>query len=391
MADITASKGITDMHKSGEHDLGIEIPARDMDASAPDMPLEDILNNREEMIRRIIADTLKHDPGFPVRALEGMKNDYMSAPMENLREAYFFYFPSDPLTIEKQVPPVIEVAPVIAVTPDMSGLIADYARNMEVTNHIVGTNVLMPPVFDGGNFNRNIKRIRVTVEEPAGKYELFSREEFENKALYFLTASGMIDRTKEYFRDVWNDETRKWENHRPTESELDEIIPLIAERFDKDLADPVKWAKYQHAAVLNRIEECEAHNAPIRNLREEESKARKAEALRERKETERLKLVKYEARVNEIATAIGSGKAISVSFNEYEYDGKNPVLDLFKMYGIKLPLRTQGWVNSGLAEITGGGYRYLKSKHKGNSTAFSGYLNKLREAIRLMPIDEKWQ
>jgi len=67
------------------------------------------------------------------------------------------------------------------------------------------------------------------------------------------------------------------------------------------------------------------------------------------------------------------------------------VLDLFKLYNINLPLRTQGWVNTGLAEITESGYRYLVSKHKGNSTIFSDYLYKLRKAIKITPIEQKRQ
>ena len=258
-------------------------------------------------------------------------------------------------------------------------------------NPAVGASVLLQPVFDGGNFNRDGKRIRVTVEKPIGKYLIFSRDEGDDKQLYFLTASGMIDHTREYFRDVWDDETHKWVNYRPTEAEFDEVLPLVAERFEKDMADPTKWAKYQHAAALNRIGECDEHNEPVRKLRDEESKAREAAAEIERQEREIEFQEKYDGRIDEIATAIGSGKTISVGYDEYEYGGKNPVLDLFKLYGIDLPLRTQGWVNTGLAEITDGSYRYYKSKHKGNSTAFGGYLEKLREAIQATPIEEMRQ
>jgi len=265
--------------------------------------------------------------------------------------------------------------------------IPDYAA-IPTSSYAVGTNVLMSPVFDDGNFNRSDRKIRVTVEEPAGKYQLFSRNEGDNNALYFLTASGRIDRTQEYFRDEWEEQQHKWLNHRPTEAELDAVIPQIAERFEKDMADPAKWVKYQHAAVLNRLAECEAHNAPVRMLRTEEEKARHEVAEQERQEEQRRIQEKYDARVDEIAAAIQNGKTILVGYNEYAFDSKNPVLDLFKLYGIDLPLRTQGWVNTGLAEITESGYRYYKSRHKGDSTAFSGYLAKLREAIKVMPIGE---
>lgn len=63
----------------------------------------------------------------------------------------------------------------------------------------------MTPLFgDDGNVNREGKRIRVTVEEAAGKYELFSREESGKTRLYFLTASGRIDGTSTYIPDIYD-------------------------------------------------------------------------------------------------------------------------------------------------------------------------------------------
>jgi len=79
--------------------------------SMSEMPLEEILDNREEMIRRIIADILKHDPEHPVKSIEGMKSDYRSATIEGLREAYLFYFPTDTPVIEaeQEAPPAYEL------------------------------------------------------------------------------------------------------------------------------------------------------------------------------------------------------------------------------------------------------------------------------------------
>ena len=271
-----------------------------------------------------------------------------------------------------------------------SPLIAEYAHHAEVANpQRVGAVVLMPPVFDGGNFNRTGKRIRVTVEEPAGKYQLYSREEHGDTNFYFLTASGMVDRTSQYFRDEWSDEQRKWVGVRPTEAQLDEILPQIAMRFESDMANPTKWAMYQHAAVLNRIDDAEAHNVPVRELREVEREQRREAAEQEKQEQERQFQVKYDSRIDEIAKAIENGEVISVGHNEYTFGGKNPVLDLFRLYDVELPLRTQGWVNTGLAEITENSYRYYSSKNKGNSTTFSRYLKNLREAIKETPIEQK--
>jgi hypothetical protein len=273
---------------------------------------------------------------------------------------------------------------------DVSALIAAYARSAEVSDPPrVGAGALMTPLFDNMNYNRAGKKIRVTVEEPAGKYRLFSHDENGGKNLYFLTASGRVERVSSYFSDDWDETNHKYVSHRPTEAELDAALPRIAEWFGRDMADPAKWARYQDAAVLNRLDECETHNIPVRRLREEESHARQAAEEQAWATKQREKQEKYDARVDEIAGAVASGKTITVGYSEDEHDGRNPVLDLFKLYGIDLPLRTQGWVNTGLAEITAGSYRYYKSKHKGDSSAFGGYLRKLREAIHLAPIEQK--
>jgi len=336
----------------------------------------------DQIVRRVVDDLLLESGEF-----YPLFNEYMGNMdfRERLEDYAFIRAYLEPVKAAELATPIHEPA----IPPAVTELLAAYARNAEISSpQRVGAGALMTPVFDDGNFNRSGKKIRVTVEEPIGKYQIYSREEFDKKAYYLLTASGMIDHTSGYFRDVWNEETRKWENHRPTEAELDEIMPRVAEVFEKQLADPKEWAKYQYAAILNRIDECEAHNVPVRKLREEESKLRAAEGEKQRQEEKRIREEKYDARVDEIATAIRSGKVIEVAYDEYAYGGKNPVLDLFKLYGINIPLRTQGWVNTGLAEINDGGYRYYKSKHKGDSTAFNTYLKKLRDAIQLTPIEQ---
>jgi len=205
----------------------------------------------------------------------------------------------------------------------------------------------MTPLFDGGNVNRSGKKIYVTVENPAGKYQLFSRNEHGDKALYLLTASGRIDRTSEYFQTQWDEKQRKWVDARPTE----------------------------------------AHNAPVQKLLEAKEKLREEEAERKRQDELRQKQEKLNSRIDEIAKAIEKKELIGVKYKENEFDGKNPVLELFKIYDISMPLRTQGWVNGRLAGITDRGYYYFSKKGKVDSTSFMGHLNKLREAIRLMPIE----
>ena len=269
-----------------------------------------------------------------------------------------------------------------------ANILDSYARSTK--DLLIGARVTLMPLFDdAGQYNRDGKRIYVKVERPIGKYQLFTREKDGYESLYLMTASGRIDRTSQYFSDDWDEEKRKHVNHRPTEDELDELIPRLQERFEQDLADPEKWAMYQHAAIFDRLDVCDEHNAPVREQRNKDDAKRREKAEQERQKNHRQKQEKYDARIDEIAAAVGNDETVSVGYNEYEYDGKNPVLDLFKLYGVKLPLRTQGWVNTGLAEINADGYRYYKSKHKGDSTKFNGYLSKLRVAIKEMPIEQK--
>ena len=315
-----------------------------------------------------------------IRKTTGELIDGIDGKFQELVKERNIVFAVGDIQIELAEPPTF-------AAKETSALIESYAQ---VANpQRIGASVLMTPVFDNGNFNHTGKKIRVVVEEPIGKYQIYSHEANDYKQLYFQTASGRIDRMVEYFQDEWNEDIHKWVRYRPTETELDEIIPQIAAQFERDMADPTKWAKYQHAAVVNRLDECEAHNAPIRERRNAESEKRREEAELSKKEDERLFQEKFDSRVDEIANAMVSGTTISVGYDEYAFGGKNPVLDLFKLYDIKLPLRTQGWVNTGLAEITDGGYRYFSNKHKRNSSVIGGYLKQLRDAIKLTPIEQK--
>jgi hypothetical protein len=93
--------------------------------------------------------------------------------------------------------------------------------------------------------------------------------------------------------------------------------------------------------------------------------------------------------VDEIAKVLESGGSINVAYDAREYDGKNPVLELFRLYGVELPLRTQGWVNTTLAAITADGYsRYtnIGGKKRGESEQC---LAKFKNAVKLTPIERK--
>jgi hypothetical protein len=77
--------------------------------STSEMPLEDILDNRDEMIRRILEYTREMYADNSISGEAGKKdlsiieNDYRSASIESLREAYFLHFPSDSPVVEKHM------------------------------------------------------------------------------------------------------------------------------------------------------------------------------------------------------------------------------------------------------------------------------------------------
>jgi antirestriction protein ArdC len=324
--------------------------------------------------------------------LEEKNGDYVTVAHIGPDRSVTFYDDNMPDSVKAQIEETARTADMsVSATKDAAVFSTPVQAVPAAEIRPIGTNVLMTPVFDGGNFNRSGKKIRVTVVEPAGKYQLFSHDAGGEKTLYFLTASGRVDRTSWHFQSVWDGQQNKYVDHIPTEAEFDEVLPVIAAQFERDMENPEMWVKYQHAAVMNRLDDCDAHNAPIRIRRDEEYSRRKLEGEQARQEEQRQKLQKYDARVDEIAKAIEQGKSISVAYSEYEFDGKNPVLDLFKLYDVALPLRTQGWVNTGLAEISEGSYRYFSSKHKGDSTTFNQYFAQLREAIKETPIEQKRQ
>lgn len=68
-----------------------------------------------------------------------------------------------------------------------------------------------------------------------------------------------------------------------------------------------------------------------------------------------------------------------------EVDGKSIINMLMKKYEIKVPLRTQGWINSKLAKIVfaewGISYLYYGKSQKDNSKVFRKYLIELENAI----------
>lgn len=69
----------------------------------------------------------------------------------------------------------------------------------------------------------------------------------------------------------------------------------------------------------------------------------------------------------------------------FEADGKSVINILMQKHGIKVPLRTQGWINSKLAMIIFNGgeisYKFYGKSQRDNSKVFRKYLLELEKAI----------
>jgi hypothetical protein len=268
-------------------------------------------------------------------------------------------------------------------TPEQSPVQAVPAAPLFVETHAIGENVFMPMLFNSdGNLERTAKRTRVKVEPPIGKYQIYSHLEgtapYATNHAYMQTDSGKL---------IYLTDMERLQN--TTEADLDNFCNRARENFTAQFEDTGNWVDYKAAAIVNRIAGAEIHNAPVKAAREVKSRAENEARLEVEKIEEAEREQVFNNRIDEIATAIYNGTTISVGYNENEYDGKNPVLNLFRLYNINVPLRTQGWINTGLAEINDDGYRYYSGNNKGNSSTFSTYLEKLRFAIKETPIEQK--
>jgi hypothetical protein len=262
-------------------------------------------------------------------------------------------------------------------------ILASYARYAEIREaRREGLTILMPLLYEDGNLNRERKRSRVKAEPSIGKYEIFSRDigtaPYKTNYLYCMSASGYL---------VQLGETERLKDL--TEQRLDQYILEAQTKLDIQLADPTKWADFAAAALLNQIDEAQAHNVPVRELREAE---RRTERESQQESDRRLATEKEQilnARIDEIAKAIETGSKIQVAYDAGTHRGKNPVLELFKLYGVNIPLRTQGWVNSRLAAISGDSYSYYRQNGGKPSTTFMNCLHKLTAAVKRTPIERK--
>ena len=109
--------------------------------------------------------------------------------------------------------------------------------------------------------------------------------------------------------------------------------------------------------------------------------------IAERERKEREEETKRLAEMEKIITDAENKIFHQEDFKNTEVDGKSVINQLMGKYGIKVPLRTQGWINSKLAMIVFKNgeisYRFYGKSQRDNSTVFRKYLVELKDAIDL--------
>ncbi len=127
------------------------------------------------------------------------------------------------------------------------------------------------------------------------------------------------------------------------------------------------------------------------NRDREEEKERQE---KEQKEQQKIKAVndRFKKALKEMKYKIFIGEMISVEDFEFYKDDKysgrtiqNNILYLAKLYGIKIPLATQGFINNRLKRYnfkTGEGSYIQINKNKKCSTTMKTYLNQVFEKVK---------
>ena len=160
------------------------------------------------------------------------------------------------------------------------------------------------------------------------------------------------------------------------------ILGEVERLFNESMANPSKWADIGFANILGRADEAMAHNAVIRAVRAEEEWQREA-----KREAERIAV--EAAAKEEYIQAIKTAQANILnkqSVKNIDIHGKSLIMQLFREYYIKVPLRTQGWIIGSLYDIYFNEDReewsyqcYTKSR---DSTVFSKYLSLLVSVVQ---------
>jgi hypothetical protein len=177
------------------------------------------------------------------------------------------------------------------------------------------------------------------------------------------------------------------------QQQLDNIFVWLAELpngvkgeverlFSESLTKPNAWADIGFATILGRLDEAEVHNQPLREAQEQEENQRVARWAAEDAERAAEKAAlkeEYEKALKMAEQAILAKREVK----NVEIQGKSILMQLFRKHGIKVPLKTQGWIIGSLHDIyyledeNQWSYRY----HGNESTVFCDYLPLLIAAV----------
>lgn len=176
-----------------------------------------------------------------------------------------------------------------------------------------------------------------------------------------------------------------------TQEELQKLLKWNGldgfKRYLQSLEESCKWIRNTEILALADNEESELaihyqeYHDRFKTEREEEERLQREEYERQERERQKKHQEEIAAQLNQAEQKIKERKDLKNDL----IDGKSIVLCLMDKYGIKVPIKTQGWFNQKLAfvkwidgKIT---YSYYRTKGtNGSQTAFK-YLNMLEEAV----------
>lgn len=148
----------------------------------------------------------------------------------------------------------------------------------------------------------------------------------------------------------------------------------------------INKADIEVCALLGNVDLAK-HYAEYRERQIAEKEAKRQAEIAEREQKEREEEEKRLAEIEKTIAEAEENIFHQKEFKNVEVDGKSVINHLMKKYGIDVPLRTQGWINSKLAMVTFKGmdisYRFYGKSQRDNSTVFRKYLVELKEAIDL--------
>jgi hypothetical protein len=147
------------------------------------------------------------------------------------------------------------------------------------------------------------------------------------------------------------------------------------------------------AEMLDRLEEAKLHNKKVHEINESRRQVCKEERDVIKKEQEEKERTFMEERMQELNKIIDSfekqilnkektlNREVEIYNSLYDSRKTSLVLYVMKLYEIKIPIKTQGWINSALHSIyydnQDEGYCYNYYKTSNNSNSFGKYLSEL--------------